>query len=1016
MIKSRLTILLFFVILLNTANAETYYINKKTGNDSNSGLSPNEAWENVEKTNDFSFAPGDSVLFSRGSTWNFTLLIKSSGVEGNLIYYGAYGEGRKPTFDMLFYNKRGALIARNQKYVKIENMVFKNTNGNPPNHANGVHFKYCDFFIVKNIEVYGAGNFSIGVMSGSSNFLLDSCIAMNGKSNGIILGYGHDGEGGSNSIVQNSYVSRIRWNDNFVLHQGDGSTSEILGENFILRNNYAEYSLGEEGFDITSGTNILLDNNITNSNRQGAVMIAHSAKNVTIKNHIAYADNKVRGAGRFGIYGLGDVTFKGNLVFGYKDAMMVVNTKDVTIKHNTFIWEDVYGDGISISWDADTVTFKNNILTTADEFYGRISVKDNIILSDKARYDFDNNMYFGKWPDFVYGSTFYNLYTWRSTFNQDSNSVVQDPYLFDKANGDFTLSDSSWAIDNADSSDRYGEVDMLGTTIPYGAGADIGAFEFKPGVVFTPPATPASPDNLALEMLPGGKLKLSWDDNSDNEFGFQIWRAVSDESLVKFKWFLDDEEFEHLDFTEVDATEFIDSTATSPLVEYRYRVKALNNRGNSGYTNIVEFTTGTPGIATYEFEAENYDLMDPADVDTTYSVVDSDSASGGKALFISVKKTKGKRYVGYSFDATSSDTEYHVWIKTRAWNGDDNASTMKQYVNWSIPDSIIERGGPAFPFQAMTYHAYTGDTLQHKWYLLSDAESAEITTITLAPGPQNFFFRSRAGRNEVDKIKITNDLDWRPNMMVEVEAESGSITDPLVIEAYQNASMDSAVVAPIGSGTVAQSDLLKGNDDINVKLTQAPDDYYVWLLVDLPNDNSNSYWIGKGDEQITPPSWEGNVTTGLEWRRIENSGVPKVFSFTPGAWHTGEILRVKQQEEGTTIDKILVTNDIAYMPDTVVSVGGTGIDLLPKTFTVSQNYPNPFNPSTVITYTLPKAGDVEINIYTVIGEKVTTLVNEHQSAGNKKIEWNAGNMSSGIYFYSVKYGDKVKSMKMLLLK
>ncbi|MCF6268989.1 MAG: T9SS type A sorting domain-containing protein [Melioribacteraceae bacterium] len=587
MMKKIFIIILYLFIISSFINAETYYINKKTGNDANSGLSPDHAWKNVQKTNDFSFAPGDSVLFSRGSTWNFTLLIKSSGEEGNPIYYGAYGEGRKPTFDMLFYPKRGALYAKGQEYVKIENMVFQNTNGNPPDHANGVQFDNCHNFNVNRLEIYGAGNFSLGMMKGCSFFLVDSVIAMNGQNNGI-LGYGDIISHGNNLTVQNSYVSNIRWNDNFVIHQGR-SPEYLLGENFIFRNNYAEYSLGEEGFDITDGTNILLDNNITNSNAQGAVSIGHTAKNVTITNHIAYADKKVMKAGRFGMAGLGDITFKGNLVFGHTEPMVVVNTSNVKITHNTFVWESSYSDGIMVSWDADTVTFKNNILATADEFYGRLSVTDNIILSNKERYDFDYNMYYGKWEDFIYGSTFYSLATWRNTFNQDSNSVVRNPYFLDNVNGDFTLSDLSWAIDNADSSDRYGEVDMLGTPIPYGDGADIGAFEFKPGVVYTPPATPAAPDNLSIEKLSDNKVKLSWNDNSDNEYGFHIWRAVNDESLVKFEEFLDDEGFEHLDFTEVNATEYIDSTATSETVEYRYRIKAINNRGNSSYTNIVEF-------------------------------------------------------------------------------------------------------------------------------------------------------------------------------------------------------------------------------------------------------------------------------------------------------------------------------------------------------------------------------------------------------------------------------------------
>ncbi|MCF6271242.1 MAG: T9SS type A sorting domain-containing protein [Melioribacteraceae bacterium] len=423
-------------------------------------------------------------------------------------------------------------------------------------------------------------------------------------------------------------------------------------------------------------------------------------------------------------------------------------------------------------------------------------------------------------------------------------------------------------------------------------------------------------------------------------------------------------------------------------------------------------------VTEFLFEAEDYTITDPADVDTTYDVIDVAEASGGKALIISAKVTKGKRYAGYSFEATSSDTNYHVWVKTRTWNGYWNSGTTKHYVNWSIPDSILARGGPAFPFQAQTYIVHSneiasGDSTTFKWFLLADAVSGEPTVVGIQPGPQNFFWRSRGGIAIIDQIKITNDLDWRPNLSLEVEAESGAILEPLVVEAYSGASMDSVVSAPAGSGTIGQMELTRGNDDINVTLTQAAGDYYVWLLVDLPSESSNSYWIGKGVEQILPPSWEGAVTNGLEWQRVEDGGSAKVFSFTPGSWHGGEILRVKQQEEGTKIDKILVTNNINFNPITSVDEIS---ELLPKSFTVSQNYPNPFNPSTTITYALPKAGDVEVSVYSIIGEKIATLVNENQSAGIQTVTWNATNLSSGIYFYSVRFGDKITNMKMLLLK
>ena len=85
-------------------------------------------------------------------------------------------------------------------------------------------------------------------------------------------------------------------------------------------------------------------------------------------------------------------------------------------------------------------------------------------------------------------------------------------------------------------------------------------------------------------------------------------------------------------------------------------------------------------------------------------------------------------------------------------------------------------------------------------------------------------------------------------------------------------------------------------------------------------------------------------------------------------------------------------------------------------FSLAQNYPNPFNPSTVINYSLSKASDVHLIIYNMLGQEVATLVNTKQEAGIFSIEFNASNLTSGIYFYSIKAGEFVSVRKMLLMK
>jgi hypothetical protein len=89
---------------------------------------------------------------------------------------------------------------------------------------------------------------------------------------------------------------------------------------------------------------------------------------------------------------------------------------------------------------------------------------------------------------------------------------------------------------------------------------------------------------------------------------------------------------------------------------------------------------------------------------------------------------------------------------------------------------------------------------------------------------------------------------------------------------------------------------------------------------------------------------------------------------------------------------------------------------IPVDYNLSQNYPNPFNPSTLILYSIPKSGNVVIKIYNVLGQEVRTLVDQFQTVGNYKVFFDAGSLSSGVYFYSIRSDDFVQVKKMMLVK
>ena len=139
-----------------------------------------------------------------------------------------------------------------------------------------------------------------------------------------------------------------------------------------------------------------------------------------------------------------------------------------------------------------------------------------------------------------------------------------------------------------------------------------------------------------------------------------------------------------------------------------------------------------------------------------------------------------------------------------------------------------------------------------------------------------------------------------------------------------------------------------------------------------------------------------------------NSNSPKSYSFTDNVNASGKYsYRLKQ---------IDLDGSFEYSNIVEVNVGS------PANFALLQNYPNPFNPTTAIMYSLPAKNGVEtqhavsLQVFNSLGEKVATLVNKEQAPGNYTARFDASNLPSGIYFYTLRTGNFVSTRKMILIK
>jgi hypothetical protein len=111
---------------------------------------------------------------------------------------------------------------------------------------------------------------------------------------------------------------------------------------------------------------------------------------------------------------------------------------------------------------------------------------------------------------------------------------------------------------------------------------------------------------------------------------------------------------------------------------------------------------------------------------------------------------------------------------------------------------------------------------------------------------------------------------------------------------------------------------------------------------------------------------------------------------------------------------------VIYLADnmriTPIPVGVKTENEIAEIFSLKQNYPNPFNPSTVISFQLAVSSYTKFTVYDILGNEVSTLVNEQLKAGSYEIECDGSNYASGVYYYQLRAGDFVETKKMLMIK
>lgn len=175
-----------------------------------------------------------------------------------------------------------------------------------------------------------------------------------------------------------------------------------------------------------------------------------------------------------------------------------------------------------------------------------------------------------------------------------------------------------------------------------------------------------------------------------------------------------------------------------------------------------------------------------------------------------------------------------------------------------------------------------------------------------------------------------------------------------------------------------------------------------------------AYLFG-GEGSVLQDMWSFDMTTE-SWTQMDDIPIP--LKYASAAVIDNKILLFG----GVDDDELINGNAWLYQFEDPTNIISPKTDL-PISFRLYQNYPNPFNPTTKIKYSIPVGNkyfrslqSVILKIYDILGNEVTTLVNETKAPGNYEIEFDASNLSSGVYFYKLTVGGFRVTRKMMILK
>ncbi len=428
------------------------------------------------------------------------------------------------------------------------------------------------------------------------------------------------------------------------------------------------------------------------------------------------------------------------------------------------------------------------------------------------------------------------------------------------------------------------------------------------------------------------------------------------------------------------------------------------NESAKNYTSI-ENAAAVPGAGkgfiVYVFDDDNFD-GNPDGFPKVLQVHNTPSF-GSVSPELSFTNTEelsidGWNLIGNPFGTTIDWDSENGWTRSNIdatiyiWNAEAG-----EFQTWNGSGGTLESEGLIAPWQG--------------FLIKTNAPSPSLTISEEAQRPGGSLMRSEPAPRLTFTLE-NGDLRSSALVMLSGEAETGK--DPL--DAYKLMSLNSnylSLFTTLDDGTALEINALPGN-------LEEPIEIPVYFNGSSLNGTFEMSW----EKEALPNNWQFTLYdtyTGDEYDLKDHSG----FSFVPESQRVSGGERnpegtEKQRINPTTPEVIQTSSDadsrfmLSIIPGTAVSTGEPSG--LPETVKLDQNYPNPFNPTTMISYRLPEADRVQLQVFDITGRLVSTLVNEQMQAGVHQVQFDASHLASGVYIYRLQTGNTTITRKLTLIK